>query len=108
MNNIFKTICLVLTGAALASCTLDFPKESEYPFLSGNTGQTPEITFSGQKDIAVGKTGGEFKGSFNVRVTPELHRSAYFYAHENGLTLNELMSRSLKNYLDEKNIHVQA
>ena len=38
----------------------------------------------------------------------ELHRSAYFYAHENGLTLNELMSRSLKNYLDEKNIHVQA
>lgn len=64
MNNIFKTICLVLTGAVLASCTLDFPKESEYPFLSGNTGQTPEITFSGQKDIAVGKTGGEFKGSF--------------------------------------------
>lgn len=64
MNNIFKTICLVLTGAALASCTLDFPKESEYPFLSGNTGQTPEITFSGQKDIAVEKTGGEFKGSF--------------------------------------------
>ena len=54
----------MLTGAALASCTLDFPKESEYPFLSGNTGQTPEITFSGQKDIAVGKTGGEFKGSF--------------------------------------------
>lgn len=50
----------------------------------------------------------EFKGSFNVRVTPELHRSAYFYAHENGLTLNELMSRSLKNYLDEKNIHLQA
>ena len=46
----------------------------------------------------------EFKGSFNVRVTPELHRSTYFYAHENGLTLNELMSRSLKNYLDEKNI----
>ena len=64
MNNIFKTICLVLTGAALASCTLDFPKESEYPFLSGNTGQTPEITFSGQKDIAVEETGGEFKGSF--------------------------------------------
>ena len=64
MNNIFKTICLMLTGAALASCTLDFPKESDYPFLSGNTGQTPEITFSGQKDIAVGKTGGEFKGSF--------------------------------------------
>ena len=54
----------MLTGAALASCTLDFPKESDYPFLSGNTGQTPEITFSGQKDIAVGKTGGEFKGSF--------------------------------------------
>lgn len=44
----------------------------------------------------------EFKGSFNVHVTPELHRSTYFYAHENGLTLNELMSRSLKNYLDEK------
>ena len=64
MNNIFKTICLVLTGAALASCTLDFPKESEYPFLSGNTGQTPVIAFSGEKDIKVEKMGGEFKGSF--------------------------------------------
>ena len=64
MNNIFKTICLVLTGAALASCTPDFPDNKDYPFISENTGQTPEITFSGEKDIKVGKTGGEFKGSF--------------------------------------------
>ena len=65
MNNIFKTICLVLTGAALASCTLDFPKESDYPFLSGNTGQTPEITFSGEKDINVGKMGENSKALSN-------------------------------------------
>ncbi len=64
MNNIFKTICLVLTGAALASCAPDFPDNKDYPFISENTGQTPEITFSGEKDIKVGKTGGEFKGSF--------------------------------------------
>ena len=64
MNNIFKTICLMLTGAALASCAPDFPDNKDYPFISENTGQTPEITFSGEKDIKVGKTGGEFKGSF--------------------------------------------
>lgn len=64
MNNIFKTICLMLTGVALASCAPDFPDNKDYPFISENTGQTPEITFSGEKDIKVGKTGGEFKGSF--------------------------------------------
>lgn len=64
MNNIFKTICLMLTGAALASCAPDFPDNKDYPFISENTGQTPEITFSGEKNIKVGKTGGEFKGSF--------------------------------------------
>lgn len=54
----------MLTGAALASCAPDFPDNKDYPFISENTGQTPEITFSGEKNIKVGKTGGEFKGSF--------------------------------------------
>lgn len=34
MNNIFKTICLMLTGAALASCAPDFPDNKDYPFIS--------------------------------------------------------------------------
>lgn len=33
MNNIFKTICLMLTGAALASCAPDFPDNKDYPSL---------------------------------------------------------------------------
>ena len=70
------------------------------------------ISYCGEDRILYGKVLGtkdsiSYEGE-SVSVTPELHRSAYFYAHENGLTLNELMSRSLKNYLDEKNIHLQA
>lgn len=42
----------------------------------------------------------EFKGLFNVRISPELHKKAFFHAKENNMTLNELVSESIKEYLD--------
>lgn len=49
MNNIFKTICLVLTGAVLASCTLDFPKESDYPSLAEIPGRHLKLHSPGRR-----------------------------------------------------------
>jgi len=36
-----------------------------------------------------------YSGSFNVRVGPELHQESVIYAKKQGITLNELVKRSL-------------
>ena len=41
----------------------------------------------------------EFKGSFNVRITPELHRQIAVYAAQEGITLNQYVVRALENSL---------
>lgn len=41
----------------------------------------------------------EFKGTFNVRIPPELHRSASIYAAENNMSLNQVVSQSIESYL---------
>lgn len=41
-----------------------------------------------------------FKGSFNVRVSPELHRQAAIVAHREGISLNELTSRAIDKYIN--------
>ena len=38
----------------------------------------------------------EFKGSLNVRSTPELHRRAAFVANKEGLTLNQLIQQAIE------------
>ena len=38
----------------------------------------------------------EFKGSLNVRITPELHRRAAFVANKEGLTLNQLIQQAIE------------
>ena len=38
----------------------------------------------------------EYKGAFNVRVTPELHREATFAAEEQGISLNQFVSSALE------------
>lgn len=38
-----------------------------------------------------------FKGSFNVRIEPDLHRQAARYAKQNGLSLNAVVSGAIKN-----------
>jgi len=37
-----------------------------------------------------------FKGSFNVRVTPELHRKAAMKAAKEGISLNKLIQRAIE------------
>lgn len=40
------------------------------------------------------------KGSFNVRMRPELHRRAVLYANERGTNLNSVVEKALEHYLE--------
>ena len=40
-----------------------------------------------------------YKGSFNVRVSPELHRQAVVYASSHQMSLNSLVESALRNSL---------
>lgn len=40
-----------------------------------------------------------YKGSFNVRINPELHRMVAIYAMENGKSLNAAVEEALKQYV---------
>lgn len=42
------------------------------------------------------------KGQFNVRILPELHRKAAMFAMGERLSLNEVVSRALTKYLDDR------
>jgi hypothetical protein len=42
-----------------------------------------------------------FKGSFNIRIHPELHRIAVLEAYKEGISLNELASRAIDNYVNK-------
>ena len=46
-----------------------------------------------------------FKGSFNVRIEPELHREVFLKASARGDTLNSLVRKALYDYLDERHQH---
>ncbi len=39
-----------------------------------------------------------YKGTFNVRIAPELHRRAVFCAAEEGISLNALVERAISDY----------
>lgn len=41
----------------------------------------------------------EFKGSFNIRISPELHRGLSLQAAQEGVTLNQYVLRALENSL---------
>ena len=43
-----------------------------------------------------------YKGSFNVRISPELHKQAVVYAVSNQVTLNRVMEDALKSYIVSK------
>lgn len=47
------------------------------------------------------KTSRSFKGSFNVRIDPQLHEQAYIKATTLGISLNQLVQAALKNQLNE-------
>jgi|SRR6185437_5886574 len=46
-----------------------------------------------------------FKGSFNVRVTPSLHRSIAMQAAESGETLNSFVQRALEEKVERATSH---
>lgn len=41
-----------------------------------------------------------FSGSFNVRISPELHRQAAVLAAKKGCSLNQLVMKAIESYLD--------
>jgi len=43
-----------------------------------------------------------FKGSFNVRVDPELHKEASLYALQHGDTLNGVVKKALNQFIQNK------
>ena len=40
-----------------------------------------------------------YKGSFNIRINPELHRMVAIYAMENGKSLNAAVEEAIKQYV---------
>ena len=69
-------------GATAAELVSDFHGAvDDYLALCEQTHQTPEKAY---------------KGSFNVRIPPELHKQAVVYAAAHNMTLNNLVERSLR------------
>ena len=46
----------------------------------------------------------EFKGSFNIRISPELHRGISIQAAQEGLSLNQFVSRALERSLSSAGV----
>ncbi len=45
-----------------------------------------------------------YKGSFNVRISPELHRALALYSASRGQTLNSTVEETIKCYFRSKNL----
>jgi predicted HicB family RNase H-like nuclease len=45
-----------------------------------------------------------YKGSFNVRIEPELHKRAAFQAASEGISLNAVVERAIREYLSKNYI----
>ena len=69
-------------GATAAELVSDFHGAvDDYLALCEQTHQTPEKAY---------------KGSFNVRIPPELHKQAVVYAAAHNMSLNTLVERSIR------------
>lgn len=44
-----------------------------------------------------------YKGSFNVRIPPALHKEAAYFSAANSLTLNDFIKKTVQYVLDNKN-----
>ena len=60
----------------------------DYLALCEEEGSSPEIAY---------------KGSFNVRISPELHKQAIIAATANQMSLNSFVERSIKRAVDARN-----
>lgn len=50
----------------------------------------------------------EFRGSFNVRISPELHKKAAIAALKKGISLNQFISEAIEKTFDETNNDIDA
>lgn len=46
-----------------------------------------------------------FKGTFNVRLNPELHKEAFLYGLRHGKNLNNVVKHALENLFEQKSEH---
>lgn len=42
----------------------------------------------------------EFKGMFNIRISPDLHKKLYYKAEEEGISMNSFIERALNTYFE--------
>ncbi|MCM1047794.1 MAG: type II toxin-antitoxin system HicB family antitoxin [Clostridiales bacterium] len=42
----------------------------------------------------------EYKGTFNIRIQPDLHKRIALYALKNGMTLNSTVEKAIQAYVD--------
>lgn len=51
------------------------------------------LAYCAEKNVSPEKA---YKGSFNIRIPPELHRKAVMYADSKHISLNELVTRAIR------------
>lgn len=56
------------------------------------------LAFCSRKNIKPEKP---FKGSFNIRLSPEVHRQAFIKARQNGISLNKYIEKTLEKELTD-------
>lgn len=56
----------------------------DYLTMCDERGEEPEVAY---------------KGSFNVRITPELHKQATVYSASHDMSLNSLVTEAIREYL---------
>ena len=72
-------------GESAKELIIDFHRAiDDYLDLCKQTGKKPEKAY---------------KGTFNIRISPELHKSAALYAYENRISLNSVVEKALGAYM---------
>lgn len=83
---LFVDDCIIYHGESVAELKQSFQNAiDEYLELCQEIGKDPEKTYS---------------GTFNIRVTPELHRQCVKLAYIQNITLNQLVCKSLEQYCE--------
>jgi predicted HicB family RNase H-like nuclease len=78
---------IIYEGESVSSLRKDFEDSvDEYLEICVQLGKTPEKVY---------------KGSFNVRITPDLHKQLVVYSISNGKTLNSIVEEAIAEYIVE-------
>lgn len=77
---------ILFEGDTVRSLRRDFEEAvDEYLETCAQLGKTPEKTY---------------KGTFNVRITPTLHRQLALFSASHGKTLNTAVEEAIRNYVE--------